>query len=272
MRERAGVSPAIATILLILIAISVGVTMYAYTQGYLGIAPSGKGVGQIAIQAAYLADGETDEDSITLYVKNVGGTDLEISDLYIELMGGGSLVYLDTMDIECEPDDCIVSPGETIKIMDDDVGTVKGAIVGGRYSSVRVVCADGTADSRSLRVRLKHSSGSIIVSATVDVKPETLNRNSGGNYVTAYIELPSDFDVGDIDVETVLLNDTVPAELDSSEVGDYDDDDVLDLKVKFNREEVIAILPIEDGVVSITISGNIGDLQFRGSDDITIIS
>ncbi len=270
MRRRAGISPAIATILLILIAIAAGIIIYAYTQGYLGKAPSGKGMGQIAIQAAYLEDGETEEDEITIYVKNVGGTDAEISEVYVQLAGGGSLLYLDSTDFQCEPDDCTAGPGETIQIKDEDVGTVKSAIVWGRDSSVRVVCADGAADSRSFRVRLQDSSGSTTIPATIDVKPDTLNLVSEGNNVTAYIELPIEYDVGNIDINTVLLNETVSPYLDTFIVGDYDGDGILDLMVKFDREEVIAIIPIQEGTVTITITGTIDDQQFRGSDDIIV--
>ena len=47
--------------------------------------------------------------------------------------------------------------------------------------------------------------------ATVDFDPDTLNLGSGGEWVTAYIELPDGYDVAGIDASSVLLNGEVSA-------------------------------------------------------------
>ena len=60
------------------------------------------------------------------------------------------------------------------------------------------------------------------ITATVDIDPDTLNLKSKGKWITAYIELPSGYDVADIDVATVMLDDTVPAESRPSQLGDRD--------------------------------------------------
>jgi hypothetical protein len=64
------------------------------------------------------------------------------------------------------------------------------------------------------------------VPATIDIDPDTLNLKSKGSFITAYIELPEGFDVNLIDVCSVMLNETVFAELSPTAIGDYDTDGV----------------------------------------------
>ncbi|UCC22567.1 MAG: SMP-30/gluconolactonase/LRE family protein, partial [Planctomycetota bacterium] len=48
--------------------------------------------------------------------------------------------------------------------------------------------------------------------ANVEIKPETLNLQSKGRWVTCYIWLPEDYNVADIEPNSILLEDEVPAE------------------------------------------------------------
>lgn len=75
--------------------------------------------------------------------------------------------------------------------------------------------------------------------AKIDFDPDTLNLKSKGKWVTVYIEFPEGYDVADINVSTILLNGTVPVDLNApTAIGDYDGDDVPDLMVKFDRAEL----------------------------------
>jgi len=128
--------------------------------------------------------------------------------------------------------------------------------------------------------------GTIIVpeealAATVDLHPDTLNLKSQGQWVTAYIEL-SEGDVNDIDISTILLNETIPSELHPTEVGDYDDDGVPDLMVKIERAAVIAYISnsvnmtqlAEDRsmTIALQVSGELTNgTSLHGSDTITIL-
>lgn len=108
----------------------------------------------------------------------------------------------------------------------------------------------------------------------IDFDPDVLNLKSEGNFVTVYIELPEGFDLNQIDISSIMLNDLVPALTKPTEIGDYDSDRILDLMVKFERNKVQAILnPGEK--VSITITGRVfhngNYLDFRGSDIIRVI-
>jgi len=121
-----------------------------------------------------------------------------------------------------------------------------------------------------------------ILHATVDINPNTLNLRSKGKWITVYIELPEGRDVNDIDVSTILLNDTIPAEMHPTGIGDYDDDGIPDLMVKFYRAEVISyILASVDMTalfeerlmtVALTVTGHLNDdTPFQGSDTIKIL-
>lgn len=120
--------------------------------------------------------------------------------------------------------------------------------------------------------------------AIIDVSPKTLNLKSNGKWVTAYIELPENYNVGDINRTTVLLNDTIP--VDSfwmkkplkSAVGDHDKDDISDLMVRFDRtevEELIFNASLPDHrffYVMLTITGLLTDeTHFEGNHAIRAI-
>ncbi|MFQ6115555.1 MAG: hypothetical protein ACE5NG_15960, partial [bacterium] len=98
--------------------------------------------------------------------------------------------------------------------------------------------------------------------ATVDIKPDTLNLIGKGKWTTTYIELPEGYNVSDIDVSSISLNGTVPVDLDApTDIGDYDEDDVSDLMVKFDRAAVTSyiqsVVGPQDrfGAVTLTITG-----------------
>jgi len=116
------------------------------------------------------------------------------------------------------------------------------------------------------------------LSATVDIDPDTLNLRSRGKWITAYIELPSGYNVADINVSTIMLNNTIPAELMPTAIGDYDNDTVPDLMVKFDRQAVIDLILANCrfinrfGTTTLTIAGYLNDgTPFQGSDTIKII-
>jgi N-acetylneuraminic acid mutarotase len=121
-------------------------------------------------------------------------------------------------------------------------------------------------------------SGAMSIAATVDLEPNTLNLNSKGSWITAYIELPESYDVNAITVSSLLLNDTIAAELYPVGVGDDDLDGVLELMVKFQRADVTAfivgVLGCPEAFTSavLTVSGVLEDgTGFAGSDTITVL-
>jgi len=112
-----------------------------------------------------------------------------------------------------------------------------------------------------------------IIPATIDFDPDTLNLKSQGKWVTVYIELPlgHGFDISMINFTSIMLNGQIQAEIKPIKIGDYDDDGVPDLMVKFNRTVLENILEIREKV-EITISGELIDERlFEGKDIIRVI-
>ncbi|UCE73776.1 MAG: exo-alpha-sialidase [Methanomassiliicoccales archaeon] len=110
-----------------------------------------------------------------------------------------------------------------------------------------------------------------LITAGVDIKPDTINLKSKGRWITAYIELPNGYDVNDINISTILLESSISPENRPTGIGDYDNDNIPNLMVKFDRSEVEDILTIGDSI-TLTIKGNLVDNKsFEGSDTIRAI-
>lgn len=107
------------------------------------------------------------------------------------------------------------------------------------------------------------------VNATVNFDPNTLNRSSNGTWVTVYIELPSGYRPADIDVASVRLEGTVPAESKPYSVSDRDKDGIADLMVKFRRSAVASVLGTGDRV-PVHVTGRVGGVSFEGVDLIRV--
>ena len=120
---------------------------------------------------------------------------------------------------------------------------------------------------------LSSTTPSTTVIASVDIKPDTLNMKAAGKYLTAYIELPEGYDVGDIQLDSIRLNGQVPV-TGTCDIGDYDKDKVDDLMVKFDFSQVFGTdSTIASGQMTMTVSGELADgTLFEGSDAVTIVS
>ncbi len=115
---------------------------------------------------------------------------------------------------------------------------------------------------------------SIPIASNINLDPDTINLESNGKWITAYIELPAPYDVRKINKSSVTLNvngHVVPAELKPFNIGDYDKDGKPDLMLKFNRQTLQSHMFA--GSTKITVSGTMinGD-NFEGSDTINAIA
>jgi len=108
-----------------------------------------------------------------------------------------------------------------------------------------------------------------IVSAVVDLNPDTLDLESKGRWITFYIKIPEAYDVSDINVDSILLEGLL--EVQHSDVQE----DVL--MVKFDRQDVIAYISVILGIttpdyVTLRIVGELNDgVSFEGTDVIRVI-
>ena len=167
----------------------------------------------------------------------------------------------------------------------DSTGTVSGSFSyfdAGEYTvTLSVTDNDGGIGQDQLTVTV------LPIVATVDFDPDTLNLGSGGQWITAYIELPDGYDVAGINASSVLLNGAVSAVTDpkygfvkdkSEYLKDRDGDGIPERMLKFDRKKVEGILKAGDQV-TVTFTGKVGynngissDLaSFEGSDLIKVI-
>jgi hypothetical protein len=119
-----------------------------------------------------------------------------------------------------------------------------------------------------------------LIKAQVNLDPTSLNLGSKGTWVTAYIEITKSFDLHNINVSSILLNNTIPVALSAPvTIGDYDNDGIPDLMVKFDRAKVVQYVldnvPNGGRFVTVTfiMTGKLYDgTPFQGSDTMSVIS
>ena len=114
------------------------------------------------------------------------------------------------------------------------------------------------------------------VVTTVEYGPETINLKSKGKFITAYIELPDGFNPAEIVLNSVTITaidginiTPIPAETWPTEIGDFDNDSVADLMVKFNRSAVQQVL--SPGMRKIQLEGVVAGQNFVGERSVGVI-
>lgn len=119
------------------------------------------------------------------------------------------------------------------------------------------------------------------VTVTVDICPKVLDLRSKGKWITVHIELPEGYNVNDVNVSSILLNNTIPVKPKPTAIGDHDRDGISDLMVKFDGGEVISYILAHVSLkglckerfmtVTLTITGKFNNgTQFQGSKTIKI--
>ncbi|HEU5310074.1 MAG TPA: choice-of-anchor D domain-containing protein, partial [Candidatus Eisenbacteria bacterium] len=108
--------------------------------------------------------------------------------------------------------------------------------------------------------------------AAADVDPNTLNLESGGQYVVGRVELPPPYLPGQIVASTVRWNGTVPVAAGTEpRVADFNENGVPDLELRFDRAAVESVLT-EGDPVPITLTGEIHETAyFTARDEIRVI-
>ena len=113
----------------------------------------------------------------------------------------------------------------------------------------------------------------IPIPAKISMKPTNLNLMSSGKWINAYIELPEGYNVSNIDVSSIMFNDTVFVDLSAPiAIGDYDNDTIPDLMIRFNWTEVAEYI-LSAGIaydnVTLEVSGKLyNGTVFAGTDTI----
>jgi len=102
----------------------------------------------------------------------------------------------------------------------------------------------------------------------VDVDPDVLSKKSKGKWITAYIELPDGYDPSQISRPSLRINGTISPVLDpkygfvtdpDEYLVDYDHDGIIELMVKFSREEVMVLIGNRTGELVLEFTGELED-------------
>jgi uncharacterized protein (DUF2147 family) len=149
MKNRKGISTFIATLLLMVLAVSAGVVIYAYTMGYLGGFGGTEQLGAMSIDEYSASDGDTTgDDNITAYIRNIGKSTIVVDRVYVDDDLAG-----DTYDVTVEEGDvgtiviiCQTSAGTN--------GTDGGNVINlesGKTYEVKIIAEDNTQVSFSVK-------------------------------------------------------------------------------------------------------------------------
>ena len=108
-----------------------------------------------------------------------------------------------------------------------------------------------------------------VLEANIDIEPRILDltRVTGGEPITAYIELPEGYDPSDIDTGTLRLMEDIPPCEKPIELVDRNNDGIYELMVQFDRQLVIDYLKkkgLTSGRVRLSLTGAINGRQFEG--------
>ena len=115
----------------------------------------------------------------------------------------------------------------------------------------------------------EYISAVMMIEAEVEITPKTLNLASHGRWIMCHIRLPEEYDVEDIDADTILLEGMVEADKVQFAKGNNV------AKAKFERSAVQALLEEmgESGDVELTVTGELSDgTIFEGACTIKLLN
>jgi hypothetical protein len=144
----------------------------------------------------------------------------------------------------------------------DNVGNGVGFVLAMRtYEGQYGSDLNSDADTRDYIVRYLN----MVIPATIDIDPDTLNLHSNGRWITVYIDLPAGFDVNNIAISTVTLDNTLNAE--------WCDVQNTTLMVKFDRLDVENLIGSPQVSVELSVEGQLSNgIPFKGQDSIQAIN
>lgn len=145
------VSPIVATLLLILVAIAAAVVLYTFVSGLTTQTEAGGAEyaqTQIVIESIVLdADATGNNDNITsLYVRNAGSTTIPAGEwTFIVMALNGTVLGVNTTSLSVT-----IEPGEVVNLADEAGGYIAFGNIGieaGKVYNVKVVSPTGSFDS-----------------------------------------------------------------------------------------------------------------------------
>ncbi len=143
-KSRKGISPIIATVLLILIAIATGVIIYAFATGWVGSRITSSGPSSmISIEATSIKEtSSTNTYNITLYIRNIGSTKANISGVYLIDPSSGNILGANTTSSKFVPSYPALNPGEVSEVSCNITTTT--SLNDGYSYQIKVTTTDGS--------------------------------------------------------------------------------------------------------------------------------
>ncbi|MCL4517583.1 MAG: hypothetical protein M1587_00110 [Thaumarchaeota archaeon] len=143
--EKKAISPIIATLLLILIAIAAGVVVYAYVLGFMGGAINQSSVpktsDEFSINAwSYSVSGTT----LTIYVQNTGQNTVNITSVYVYSSSNTLVTQNVTLGSGAAGSGYIITPGSTATVVAKTITLTPGTQYQLRVTSVNGGSASST--------------------------------------------------------------------------------------------------------------------------------
>jgi FlaG/FlaF family flagellin (archaellin) len=136
-RAKRAFSAVIASLILMLLAVAAGVVVYAYVMGWIGGATQNPThTGQMQFDSIYATAGT---GKIKMYVRNVGGVDLNLSKIYIS--GVDTANSTGTLD------------GYSLAVQAVAYLEANCTMTKNYFYEVAVTCKDGTSVSQSVQAK-----------------------------------------------------------------------------------------------------------------------
>ena len=141
-RTDKGVSPIIATLLLIVIAVAAAVVTYTFVMGFLGTSSQNTGPSGQLTYDSYSVTGNTSNAGITAYIRNTGGKSVTLDQVYVD---GTAYTYNENQTMPDAGQWAFSVSGKALDVA--SVGTlyINGNISAAQWHKVKIVCIDGTA-------------------------------------------------------------------------------------------------------------------------------
>lgn len=218
----------------------------------------------------YNAESETiiifSPEDVNSYRYEIVGTDTGIYALDIISIENGEAVTFTAIDIPTTPGEIHQYTLDWDTLSQNENGVTLQIDADGDGVFEKTIIADND---------LTHDEFILQTETTIDCDPDTLNLKGKGKFVTAYIKLPEGYEISEIDISSIIINNLILALTKPTETGDYDNDGIPDLMVKFDKAEVQAILEPGEGVTLILtgkVFYNESYIDFKGSNTIRVIN
>ncbi|MEM0100847.1 MAG: archaellin/type IV pilin N-terminal domain-containing protein [Candidatus Methanomethyliaceae archaeon] len=163
MKNKKAISPIIATLLLIVITVAAAVVTYTFVMGFVGTGTATTGAAQGQLSYDSFSVNGTSYSSITIYLRNIGGKAVVLNAVYVD---GKLYTYQVNSTNQNESNVWTwlgsekwtffvgsIPGANTTSLEVGQVGRlyINSTIPAGQSQLVKIVCADGTTLSLSVR-------------------------------------------------------------------------------------------------------------------------